>query len=121
MAVEGGGFAVYDEGRVTLGDHAVLMTLDRADALIALPGNGTVHDFARVGAGDDLAAMTRRVADSNDSFHFTPINGCPGFHAAAIAFARMTSRFERSNSIWSAALTAASSMCSSWPAYRIAI
>lgn len=121
MAVEGCGFTGDDEGGVALRDHAVLMALDGTRALVALPGDGAVHDCAFVGAGDDLAAVACCVAYSDDASHLNSPIGWPGFHAAAIALARLISRLDRCGSM-SSADTVEYSVTIPLPfAYRIAV
>jgi hypothetical protein len=69
VAVEGCGFAVDDKVRIAFGDDAVLMALHRANALVALSGDGAIHHFAYVTTSYDLAAMTRRIADADNASH----------------------------------------------------
>ena len=69
MAVERGRLPVDDDLRVAFGNEARLVAGDRADTHVAEPSDGPAHYFTRRASGDDLAAVARYVAHSNDSAH----------------------------------------------------
>jgi hypothetical protein len=69
VAVEGRGLAVDNKRWIALGNEAVFVSLHGANATIALPCNGTIHDFSPFAATHDFSAVAVRVSDADDPSH----------------------------------------------------